>query len=301
MLAQTYKDFELIVVDDGSTDGTKGVVLACGSRIKYIYQDNRGPSAARNTGILAAKGEYVTFLDADDAWLPGKLELEVQFLDAHPSIGMVYSDYTYFGTRPAPRKSGFEGVSLPSGHILKELFLSNPISSSAVLVRKACFEKVGLFDESLVSCEDLDMWLRIARYFEIDYIDVPLARYRFHERNTHLDSEGQLLGGFAVRRKCLRSNKLLLNEVDAGKMYKRYYSWFYQVGVRHLSGGVPKRAREMFRQCIGLYPHDPAAYIMWLMTFLPSRLGSGMLTYWQRMIAYLATKKQSFSRMLFPS
>ena len=85
-LAQTYTDYEIILVNDGSTDGTKEIAAEYRNQIKYIYQDNRGLPAARNTGILASKGEYMAFLDADDVWLPNKLKLEVEFLDMHPSV-----------------------------------------------------------------------------------------------------------------------------------------------------------------------------------------------------------------------
>ena len=123
VLAQTYKDYELIVVDDGSIDRTREIISKYGSNINYIYQENKGLAAARNTGIRATKGEYLSFLDADDAWLPNKLEVEVEFLDTHPVVGMVYSNYFYFGSRVSTRNSSF--TALPDGSEIpsKPLFL----------------------------------------------------------------------------------------------------------------------------------------------------------------------------------
>ena len=272
VLAQAYTDYEIILVDDGSTDGTKQIAAAYGNQIRYIYQDNRGLSAARNTGIQASKGQYVSFLDADDVWLPNKLKLEVEFLDTHPSVKLVYSNYSYFGSRRGPKRTGFEGIPLSSGYGLKELFLNNPILPSAVLVRKSCFEKVGLFDESLVQCEDLDMWLRIAASFEIDYIDIPLAKYRLHDRNMHLETEGNIRGFIAMRRKCIESNKLLLNKIDLKTMREYLRRDYLNAGGWYLSNGMPQKARELFREYLRLYPCDPLAYMSWLKTFLLPRL-----------------------------
>lgn len=244
VLAQTYPDDELIVVDDGSTDGTREIVTNYGNQLVYIYQENRGSAAARNSGIRAATGEYVAFLDADDVWLPNKLELEVKFLDAHPSIGMVYSNYTYFGTRPGPAATGFAAIPPVSGQALKELFLSNPISSSSVLIRKSCFEKVGFFDESLVHGEDLDMWLRLAPCCEIDNIAIPLAKTRLYETNKHLRIEGELIGQIALRRKCLQANPSLAGEIGPGMMREKYYGlylllahWYLQIRARRKAMG----------------------------------------------------------------
>lgn len=298
-LAQTYTDYEIILVNDGSTDGTREIVVAYGNQIKYIYQDNRGLPAARNTGILASKGQYLSFLDADDVWLPNKLKLEVEFLDTYPSVKLVCSNYSYFGSRKGPRRTGFEGIPLTSGYGLKELFFKNPILPSAVLVRKSCLEKVGLFDESMIQCEDLDMWLRIAAHFEVDYIDTPLVKYRLHERNMHLETEGNMRGLITMRRKCIESNKLLLNKTDL-KIMREYLRRDYRnFGDGYLSNGIPKKARGLFREYVRLYPCDPVAYMSWLKTFLPLRLLSWIQRCKRNLISYLGKMKRSFVKRLF--
>ncbi|MFC1933566.1 glycosyltransferase [Chloroflexota bacterium] len=282
VLAQAYEDYELIVVDDGSTDGTAAAVAKYGNQVKYIFQQNRGVASARNTGILAGQGEYLAFLDADDVWLPNKLESEVKFLDAHDEIGLVYSDYTYFGTRPISKTRGFEDVPLMCGCVLKKLFWHNPICTSAVLIRRSCFEKVGLFDESLVHGEDRDMWLRIARCFEIGYIDVPLARYRLHQKNAHLDTERMLKGMIAVREKYLESNKSLLDKDDLDVMMDFQRRSHRGLGIWYLTNGFPVKAREALREYSRLYAGGSIAYILWLITFLPPRLVSWLWRHMQK-------------------
>jgi len=282
VLAQTYTDYELILVDDGSTDGTREVVAAAyGNQIKYIYQDNRGLAAARNTGIRASKGEYLSFIDADDVWLPNKLELEVEFLDTHPSVSMVCSNYTYFGSRGRQKKTGFEGVPLAFGYGQKEIFFHNPISASAVLIKKLCFEKVGDFDESMIQCEDLDMWLRIAAHFEIDYINTPLSKYRFHERNMHLKPEGCIRGFRTMRIKWIQ--KIPLNKVELKTLRNRFHrSYPHWIGW-FLGNSTPPETRELCREYIRLYPYDPFAYVFWLLTFLPSLFTRSLISYLRKM------------------
>ena len=281
VLNQTYRDFELIIADDGSTDNTEQLVKSFGSdRIKYIQlKKNSGSSAVpRNTGLKAATGKYIALLDSDDTWLPDKLKLEVNFLDTHPSIGLVYSDYTYFGSRGSSEKTGFESKLPVSGFVLKEMFLNNPIISDTVLVRKLCFEKVGLFDESIVQCGDLDMWLRIAVCFEIGYVDVPLARYRLHEKNRHLETGNSLIGEITTRKKCLESSPFLLDEIAPEMMYQKYYRHYQALGNWYLNIGIPLKAREPFWKYLRLYPYDPVAYVSWLITFLPPCLVSWIRT-----------------------
>jgi len=284
VLNQTYKDFEIVIVDDGSTDKTEELVKSFSDgRLRYIkLGKNTGSSAApRNAGLKAASGKYIALLDSDDAWLPNKLKLEVEFLDTHPSVSMVCSNYTYFGSRGRPKKTGFEGVPLASGYGLKELFFHNPISASAVLIKKSCFEKVGDFDESLVQCGDVDMWLRIAAHFEIDYINTPLSKYRFHERNMHLKPEGCIRGFRTMRIKWIQ--KIPLNKVELKTLRNRFHrSYPHWIGW-FLGNSTPPETRELCREYIRLYPYDPFAYVFWLLTFLPSLFTRSLISYLRKM------------------
>ena len=185
VLAQSYADYELIVVDDGSTDNTSQIVSGFRGRVKLIKQKNGGPAAARNTGVAHSRGEYVAFLDQDDAWLPDKLKAQVELMDGNERLGLVFTD-----TYEIPDR-GFDAsaygaarsfISRPPhrGMALEYLFLKNFISTSSVMVRKGILEKIGPFNASLVPVEDYDRWLRIAALYEIDFLDRPLVRHRDH-------------------------------------------------------------------------------------------------------------------------
>jgi len=177
VLNQTYENLELIIVDDGSTDNTEQVVQSFNdTRLKYIKQPkNSGAAAARNTGIEAALGAYIAFLDSDDEWLPHKLEKQVKaFSVAPPEVGVVYSGIwwledgktKYFSYPNNIKKDGYLRHS-----ILKKGFIF--LQSS--VVKRECFSKAGMFDERLVVLEDWELWLRISYYCHFRCIDEPLA------------------------------------------------------------------------------------------------------------------------------
>jgi len=190
VLNQTYQDFETIVVDDGSTDNTEEVVKSFNdSRIRYIrHEENRGGSAARNTGIRAARGEYVAFLDSDDEWLLEKLEEQIALFRKNPECGAVYTKRLIFDNG----KIKIVPQDQQEGWILKPLLRSNVVgTTSSVVVKRQCFDKVGLFDERLLSSQDWDMWIRIAKHFTFRAIPKPLIKY--HARHgpqisTNLDA-----------------------------------------------------------------------------------------------------------------
>lgn len=175
-LTQTYPNVEVIVVDDGSTDDTRARLAPYGDRIRYIYQPNAGLSAARNTGIRAARGSYIALLDSDDAFHPRKLELQMGYLTGHPEIPFLATDH--LGGPTCPPWS--PPPDAPPVHRVKqeELVIKTRFGSCGVVVRKDCFDQVGLFDESLRSVEDRDMWIRLAARFPIALMRAPLWWYR---------------------------------------------------------------------------------------------------------------------------
>lgn len=191
VLEQTYRPYEIIVVDDGSTDGTKDVLQQFNNCIKYLYQENRGPSAARNEGIKIAAGEYICFLDADDLWTPNKLEAQIALMERSRHIGLVFSDHEQFdGDRVVSRSFLAEKAfcselirHTPIQRAFEKLVVENFISTPTVMIRKECLDKVGLFDESVKSIEDLDMWLRISAHFEIACLPLILCKRRIHNSN----------------------------------------------------------------------------------------------------------------------
>lgn len=166
ILKQTDPWWELIVVDDGSTDDTENVVRAFGDeRIGYVHQDNCGVSAARNAGIGHSRGDLIAFLDSDDRWEPRKLEVQCNFFELHPEIHICQTEEIWIrnGRRVNPMKKHAK----PSGWIFRESLGLCLVSPSAVMMRREVFDTVGLFDESLAACEDYDMWLRASLHFAV--------------------------------------------------------------------------------------------------------------------------------------
>jgi len=211
VLEQTYSRHEIIVVDDGSTDNTKEVLQLFGERIQYIHQENRGPSAARNTGIRLAKGAYICFLDADDLWLPGKLEVQVSFMERHKDVGLVLSDHEEFDSTGIVSESFLGAKSfhseIVSAEPIKEAFMKlvveNFISTPTAMIRSRCFEKSGLFDETLKSVEDRDLWLRVSAHFKIACLPIVFCRRRLHGSNISQEQEHSTAG----RIKTLEKNR----------------------------------------------------------------------------------------------
>jgi glycosyltransferase involved in cell wall biosynthesis len=181
VLGQTRRPDDIIVVDDGSTDDTAAQVAAyAGQGVRYIYQANRGPGAARNTGILTGRSDLIAFLDADDRWLPDKLARQMAHLHAHPTAGLVTgSEWQVYETGQPPLylRRPPVGAARLYPQILIENSVGNP---SLVLVRRACFDRVGLFDESIPLGQDWDMWIRIARAFPVGVVDAALITFTRH-------------------------------------------------------------------------------------------------------------------------
>jgi len=189
VLHQTYQDYEVIVVDDGSTDNTEKVLQKYRDKIRYIKQKNSGVAAARNTGIREAHGEWVAFLDADDLWLPLKLKIQMEFSDRHPDVDFIYGDASSFNSNGVLTKSMFSERQPHEGNVIKNLLSENFIPILSVIARKKCFEKAGFFKEGMKYSEDYEMWLRVAKFFKFGYITEVVVSYREHEKSASQNFE----------------------------------------------------------------------------------------------------------------
>ena len=173
VIAQTFADFEIIVVDDGSEDNTEQTVAQFDERLVYIaHHSNLGVSAARNTGIKKSCAPLIAFLDSDDHWLPEKLAVQVKFFNNHPQAVACQTEETWIrkGKRVNPKKKHLK----PSGDIFEPSLKLCLVSPSAVMLKRSLLEEVGLFDEDLPACEDYDLWLRIACRYPVYLIKEPL-------------------------------------------------------------------------------------------------------------------------------
>lgn len=178
VLNQTFPNLEINVVDDGSTDNTREVIEQFSSdpRVHYHYQRNTGQAAAKNKGIQESKGDFIAFLDADDIWMPQKLEKQLPLFGASKNVGVVYSTITYINEKgeilTTPK------VNCYRGRITGRLLVENFVSFNTSIVRRECFESFGLFDESLPMGIDYDLWLRMSTKYEFDYVEEPTIYYR---------------------------------------------------------------------------------------------------------------------------
>jgi glycosyltransferase involved in cell wall biosynthesis len=198
VLRQTYTDWEVVLVDDGSSDNTRRVAEAatpafCG-RLHYIYQDNQGLPPARNTAIRNAQGEFLALLDADDVWRPCRLELGVALMDRDPGLGLVHGKVArinqvgeFIEHPPSPPRKYLEGKI--AGHIYTR---RAHVLCPTALFRKACVDAVGLFDEKMRATEDRDLWFRIAEVYRVGYIEEVLADYRISPNSMSRDVQRML-------------------------------------------------------------------------------------------------------------
>lgn len=172
VLAQSYSDYELIVVDDGSEDRSVERLAPYRDRLRLIRQKQRGPSAARNNGMRHARGQWLTFLDSDDLWLPQKLAVQMDFIQRNPDSRICYTEEIWYrgGRRVNPGKRHRKY----SGWIYRKMLPLCLISPSSVMLHRSVLDRVGPFDEDLPACEDYDLWLRIAVFYPIALIDEPL-------------------------------------------------------------------------------------------------------------------------------
>jgi glycosyltransferase involved in cell wall biosynthesis len=179
VLAQTYPDWELLVVDDGSTDRTPATVASYlgDSRIRYFRADRLGQARAKNLGIGMSRGPIVAFLDADDVWHPTKLARQLPLLQEDQSTGVVYSRRSLIDEhgRPLPARGRTE---FHRGRVLEHLFVQNFVCFSTAIVRRGVLSHVGMFDPQWDLAIDYDLWLRIARHYQFDYVDEELVLYR---------------------------------------------------------------------------------------------------------------------------
>jgi len=185
VLAQTYRDFEIIVVDDGSTDNTREVLDRYSDNIRYVYRNNGGPAAARNTGLQHAQGRYNAFLDSDDVFLPWRLACHIPLFDDFPEAGIVCSKSTFF--RGPWRTEGQDKLYRPNPRVelvdeFEDLLLwrKREMLMNTLTVRAKCFDRIGSFDESLPLAQDYDAWLRIAAHYPVVFADVTVGAVRMH-------------------------------------------------------------------------------------------------------------------------
>jgi len=258
--AQTYTDFEIIVVDDASTDDTPEVVAQFADKpIKYIrHEENKGGSVARNTGIKNSQSEYIAFLDDDDEWLPNKLEVQMNvFEQSSPQVGPIYSGHSVIDRNTGKTKGIWRAVK--RGNIFEELMKGNCVSTtSSVVVKRACLEKVGNFDSLLPSFQDYDLWIRIARHYEFEYVEDLLVNYYEHEKKIWTNYEA-IENGIAM----------MVERHGHSRELRKTFSYAYLgLGVRRMMNGAMQQGRALLQKAMKLYPFEIRHYLNFVVSLL---------------------------------
>ncbi len=280
VLNQTYQNFEIIVVDDGSTDNTEEEVKNLNNqKIRYIrYNENKGAASARNTGIKVSRGEYIAFQDSDDEWFPNKLKRQMEvFKNAPLEVGVVYTGGWLIKNNERIYRPLFT-TKQREGYIYKELLKGKGgfIAAPLAIVKKECFNRVGMFDERFSPLEDWELWFRISRYYEFKYIDEPLVTQYYTPNSISTDLNAHI-----------KARKLILEKhfEEFKKNKKLLARYFFVIGARLCSSGKTAEGIRYFLKSFKTFPLTARS----LLIILISLFGS---TFYNKAIKlYLGIKK----------
>lgn len=283
VLAQTYQDFEVIVIDDGSKDNTSAIVKDFISKypgkIRYLYQENKGVAAARNRGIKESLCELIAFIDQDDLWMPEKLKKSIRYLEENREVGMVYNKADRFGLLAASANNAY-----CEGNIFLKLLKNDfDIPTCSAVIRREVFVSTGFFDEDpeLAGSDDYDMWLRISHRYKIGYINEALSLWRVHSGGysySHFESM------IKARLKVFKKNIHLLDntDIDTSNLAKHYYARNYaELGNHFFSKNDFYKARvNLIKSFVCRPVYYRKSFILWVLTFFPSGVVSLIRNTW---------------------
>jgi glycosyltransferase involved in cell wall biosynthesis len=307
VLSQTFTDFELIVIDDGSTEDIQGALKPYLDKIQYIYQSNGGVAKARNHGIKEAKGEYIAFIDCDDRWMPFKLELLHEAILRHPELALICTDFSAFREDEIVAKSYikkyfsvFERLGLdfkdifqnsedisafsPNsaceskkiywGKAFPSLFQGGILIPSTAIIKKSILDEMGGFDETLPGVDDYKLSLLISIKYPIGYIDCPTAWYRLSmdqlsDQRSRLALQWEM--NLSIIEQAIQDSQGIF-PLDPSAIRNRKNYILKKLAIFSLKDGNLKRARECWKMILNENPWDYMAYAGWLMTLVPPPL-----------------------------
>jgi len=274
-LGQTYKDYEILVIDDGSTDETSELIGQYDGKIRYFYQSNKGVSCARNLALSEANGEFFAYLDADDMWYPQKLEAQVAFLDRHRDCGLVHSEVSVIDEMDHVLHLQFNhesGRKVPQGHCVRDLLRQNHIKAPTVLERRDCIERAGTFDERLNGTEDYLHWIVVAMEGSaFGYIAEPLAMYRWRQGNLsnnvrRMNEDVERIFGIILKEKSLAQR---CGREAADIVRDRLYSIQRDLAYLDRTEGQIDYARRRILNLIGEWPLRAELYVELAKAYVP--------------------------------
>jgi glycosyltransferase involved in cell wall biosynthesis len=258
VLGQRFNDYELIVVDDGSTDGTAAVAQSYGARLRYFRQQNRGPSAARNLGVSHARGRWISIQDSDDLCAPHHLETLYGYARSHPECGMVFANGAYLGGPEHNRNTIVPAAKsrrlAQEGIRLKDLFDKSIVRLQAALVSKVCYDAVQGHDERLKISMDLDLSFRIFNRYPMAYLDEVIFYYRKHQGNSSSNQELRLLENIQVIEKLMAENPQARTILGERRVASRLAYRYYRLAKTRWRAGRCREAKQAITQATTLCP-----------------------------------------------
>jgi glycosyltransferase involved in cell wall biosynthesis len=258
VLGQNFTDFELIIVDDGSTDDTGNLVGAYRSKIRYVHQENRGPSAARNSGVRHARGSWISIQDSDDLCAPNHLETLYGYAKNHPECGMVFANGAYLNGAEHARDTIIPRAKsrrlAESGVGLQDLFDKSIVRLQAALISKACYDALPGHDERLRISMDLDLAFRIHNRYRVAYLDEIVFYYRKHEGNSSADQELRLSENIQVMQKLMAENPQARAILGERRVAARLAYRYYRLAKAHWTKGRFMEARRAIGEAVALCP-----------------------------------------------
>ncbi len=235
---QTYKDWELVIINDGSSDCTEVIIneyINQGYPIIYHCQENQGLGYSRNKAIELSKGEYIAIIDHDDIWLPSKLKKQMSLFKNRPEIGLVYSEgIIFFPNGVNELYSHFSNHRYYRGYVLDKLFFNDFVICSSIVVKRSVIDHVGWFDPSFNHVEEYDLLLRISEKYSFDYLDEPLVQYRIHESNASRNISHTQIELVRLIKNVLLRWPFLLKQIDSNILRMRMRGLLCDPGYVHL-------------------------------------------------------------------
>lgn len=316
VLDQTFRNVEIVVVDDGSTDDTRRALEPFKEKISYFVTENKGAAHARNFGMKAAGGKYIAFLDSDDCYLPHKLELQISFMEAHPEVGMVSTEvssltnegiseeyhlrsfhsiynrkgWSYEDLFPVQGKFDCRALNAPVPFYIGQLFryvLQGPVvMSNTILFPKEILKHTGYQNESYRLAEEYELIVRICKYYEVAFLDIPTYLYRYHDHQLSKVNQPKTRKKISTE---IETEEVILQAIlDWGYKDKAYYSRNYDwlnhqlaeqylcLGQKWLDYGNAGKARECFRIGHTFEPTWRQNRVSWWFSFLPNIVKRGI-------------------------
>jgi glycosyltransferase involved in cell wall biosynthesis len=272
--AQTWRDFEIIAVDDGSTDGTREWLRENLPEALLLFNEsNVGTYASLNRALTRAAGEFVAIHNDDDLWAPDKLARQIDLLESNPLVGLVHTDGGFIdaeGNALEGSPLGFEFPRTRTGNVLIELLYANKIIASAAMIRRACFDELGGFDEGYFGSGDWQMWLRIAERWEIGFVEAPLTFYRVHGGNASHILE-RIWRDDERLRQWIRSRYSDYERIglDAARLRAAFAHNEACLGTVLTLNGRPREGRAAYARSLAFSPFRFKSGLRWAATFLP--------------------------------